>query len=148
LKNAEWSELSPFIYRSGSLEPPELLRAFPDQNYLDPLIRAFGIVMMSIAMVASAAGFLWVLKCRKHPVLQRAQPFALLQICFGSFVISWGIFPLSFDESYGWSVKALSRGCMSVPWLVSLGHIITYGALFAKVRSETPITFCPLPIRL
>ena len=90
---------------------------------------------MSVALISCTCAFVWVYRSRKHPILQRAQPLALQMICFGSFMISWSIFPLSFDESYGWTEQQLSRGCMSVPWLVSVGHIIVFGAIFAKVRS-------------
>lgn len=133
LEDAHWTELVPFIYRSGKQEPPELLCALSKQNYLNTSVRALGLTFMTIALIGATLSFLWVWFCRHHIILRRAQPFALLQICFGSFVIAWSIFPLSFDESYGWTESELSRGCMSVPWLVSFGHIITYGALFAKL---------------
>jgi len=113
LEDAQWTELTPFVYRSGRQEPPELLRALPDQNYLNPGIRVFGITLMAIALIGATLSFLWVCFCRNHAILQRAQPCALLLICFGSFVIAWSIFPLSFDESYGRTETELSRGCMS-----------------------------------
>lgn len=89
---------------------------------------------MSIAITACSVSGIWVFVYRRDRIVRAAQPFALLFICFGSFVIAWSIIPLSFDESYGWTEEQLSKGCMSVPWLVSTGFIIMYGALFVKVR--------------
>jgi hypothetical protein len=40
---------------------------------------------------------------------------------------------LSFDESYGWSEEQLSTGCMAIPWLLPIGFITTYSALFGKL---------------
>ena len=127
LSNATWNVLEPFIYRSGSVYPPKLLRTTPEQNYLNPALRAIGLALMALALLTSVAASIWIFFRRKHPVVRKAQPFALHLICFGSFVSSCGIFPLSFDESYGWTQNQLNSGCMSVPWFASIGHIITYG---------------------
>jgi hypothetical protein len=127
LSNATWNVLEPFVYRSGSVYPPQLLRATPEQNYLNPAIRVIGLALMSVALFTSVSASVWIFLRRKHPVVRKTQPFALHFICFGSFVTSWSIFPLSFDESYGWTKNQLDSGCMSVPWLASIGHILTYG---------------------
>jgi len=70
---------------------------------------------------------------REHRVVKAAQPYFLYLICLGAAVCASAIFPLSFDESYGWSSTQLSHACMSVPWVFSLGYMITYGALFSKL---------------
>jgi hypothetical protein len=127
LSNATWNVLEPFVYRSGSAYPPKLLRTTPEQNYLKPGIRAVGLALMAVALFTSVSASIWIFFRRKHPVVRKTQPFALHFICLGSFVTSWSIFPLSFDESYGWTNTQLDMGCMSVPWLASIGHIITYG---------------------
>ena len=151
LSTASWKELTPFVYRSGSLDPPKLLRTIPDQNYLSPAVRAVGLSLMSLALFASVSASIWVFFRKKHAVVRKTQPFALHLICFGSFVSSWSIFPLSFDESYGWSKEQLDEGCMSVAWLVSIGHIITYGgtSLLRYFFISTPLChglhcFCPI----
>lgn len=127
LSNSTWIVSRPFIYRSGSVYPPELLRSTPDQNYLSPGVRAAGLSLMAVALCMTVVAAIWVYSKREHQVVKKTQPFALLIICLGSFVTSWCIFPLSFDESYGWTQQQLDRGCISVVWLASIGHIITYG---------------------
>jgi hypothetical protein len=129
-----WKEITPFIFRTGSTSPPLLLRTTPEQNFLSRGFRITGLVLMSIAIAACSISGCWVFVHRHDRVVRAAQPFALHLICFGSFVMAWSILPLSFDESYGWTEEQLSKGCMSVPWLVSTGFITTYGALFVKVR--------------
>jgi hypothetical protein len=127
LANATWNVLKPFVYRSGSTSPPTLLRTTPEQNYLERPVRAAGLSFMAAALLASVLACIWMFMRRKHPVVRKTQPYAMYLICLGSFVTSWSIFPLSFDESYGWTQEQLDRGCMSIAWLVSIGHIITYG---------------------
>jgi hypothetical protein len=131
LANATWNVLKPFVYRSGSTSPPTLLRSVPEQNYLTPAVRAAGLSFMAAALLASVVACIWIYFRRTHPVVVKNQPYALYLICFGSFVSLWSIFPLSFDEGYGWTQQQLDRGCMSVPWLVSIGHIIMYGGTSA-----------------
>ena len=127
VSTATWNDLKPFVYRNGGLSPPTLLRTIPEQNYLQPGVRVAGLLLMSIALVASVSASIWVFIRKNHVVVRKTQPLALHLICFGSFVSSWSIFPLSFDESYGWTKEQLDSGCMSVAWLTSIGHIITYG---------------------
>jgi gamma-aminobutyric acid type B receptor len=88
---------------------------------------------MGIIMLGAVASCIWVYIHREHRVLRAAQPIALYVIAFGSAVSASSIFVISFDENEGWTEEQLSRACMTMPWLLSLGHIITYGALFSKL---------------
>lgn len=117
----------------STVYPPKLLRTTPEQNYLSPAVRAVGLFLMSIALASCVAAAIWVFCKRDHRIICAAQPYALYLICLGSFVTSWAIFPLSWDESYGWTNSQLDAACNAVPWLASIGHIITYGALFGKL---------------
>lgn len=51
----------------------------------------------------------------------------------GTAVQGSTILSFSFDESYGWSADQLGALCTSTIWLLTLGHIIVYGALFTKL---------------
>jgi len=133
---AQWQEVDPFIFRDGTNLPPLLLRTTPEQNYLNVGMRAAGLALMSIALFACTASAVWVFVNRKHRIVRAAQPYSLYLVCLGSFITTFAILPLSYDESYGWSTEQLSSGCMSIPWLVSMGNIISYGALFSKVSTS------------
>jgi len=120
-------------YADGRTVPPDLLRDLPEQNYLGKIPRAFGFALMAIALLASLGTTIWVYLHHEHRVVKAAQPYFLYLICSGAAVCAFAIFPLSFDESYGWSSRQLSRACMSIPWISSLGYMLTYCALFSKL---------------
>ena len=121
------------IYADGRTVPPDLLRDPPEENYLSRGVQAFGLALFSIVMLISILSAIWVYIHREHRIVKAAQPGFLFLICFGSAVSVSSILTISFDESYGWSEQQLSRACMATPWLACLGHILTYGALFAKL---------------
>lgn len=128
-----WTSLVPFVFPDGRWTAPELLRRTPEQNYLNPALQVIGFVLFGIVVVSALATVVWVFIHREHRVLRAAQPYFLFVLSLGAVVFASAIIPMSFDESYGWSDQQLSAACMAVPWLVSLGHIITYGALFSKL---------------
>lgn len=88
---------------------------------------------MGIVLVFAVAVIVWVYLNRERRILRAAQPQFLYILAFGAMVSVSTVLVISFDESRGWSENALGRACMAIPWLLSLGHIITYGALFAKL---------------
>jgi hypothetical protein len=134
LQTRHWKELKPFIFRSGKTTPPPLLRAVPEQNYLSKASRITGLFLMSFVMFACIVSAIWLVVNRKERIIKASQPSFMYAICFGSFVEALAILPVSFDESYGLTEEHLDIACMSVPWLIAVGHMITYGALFSKVR--------------
>jgi len=130
--SSTWEEVAPFIFADGSTEI-DLLRDQPEQNYLKGGLRAFGLALMLTVFVGAIATIIWVYLRRKHRVLAGAQPEFLYIVAFGCMVSASTILTLSFDESQGWSTKSLDRACQASVWLVAMGVIITYGALFAKL---------------
>jgi hypothetical protein len=129
----QWIPLEAISYADGRDVPPDLLRREPDQNHLTPGVRAVGFALMGIAILTAVAAAVWVFLHRKHRIVTAAQPYFLYELCLGAIISASTIFSISFDESYGWSDQQLGRACMATPWLLSLGHIITYGALFSKL---------------
>ena len=128
-----WTEIAVFVYADGRTVPPDLLRDPPDQNFLNNGIRAFGLALMATVFVAAMATTAWVYLRREHRVLKAAQPVFLYVLAFGSMVSASTILALSFDESMGWSTGALSGACMASTWLMTIGIILIYGALFSKL---------------
>jgi gamma-aminobutyric acid type B receptor len=133
LNEGQWIPLEAIIYADGRDVPPDLLRKEPEQNHLTPGVRAVGFALMGIAILTAVAAVVWVFLHRKHRIVVAAQPYFLYELCGGAIISASTIFAISFDESYGWSDQQLGRACMATPWLLSLGHIITYGALFSKL---------------
>lgn len=129
----QWHHVSPFVYRDGRRETPELLRDEPDQNYLSSGLRIMGYTLMSIALLGAIVSVLWVYHHQTHRVVRASQPVFLYLIAFGAAVEALTIAAISNDESYGWSIESLSIACMVAPWLLASGHIIIYSALFTKL---------------
>ena len=132
-KSHQWNMKQDSIYGGGRTLPPLLLRDDPEKNYLSPHLQALGLSLMAFAAAASVACGLWVFVYRKHRVLKASQPPFLYLACFGALAQALAIFTISFDESDGWTEDQLGAACMAMPWLLALGTILVYGALFSKL---------------
>lgn len=123
------------VYADGSTVPPPL--ADFEHNYLSSEVRAFGFALMSCALLMAIVSSFWVFWNRGHRILKASQPLFLHFVCFGSALQASAIFPISFDESNGWSETQLSRACSSIAWLFCLGYIVTYR--YAKLKTFAPL---------
>lgn len=132
-KTGEWYTFAPYYFSDGTLNPPALLRTTPEQNYLTDGVRSMGLSLASIAMLVILISVTWVFFYRSHSVVIAAQPPFLYVLCLGSLLTTSSIYISSFDEGTGWDDAMLDRACITIPWLLSLGHIVTYSALFTKV---------------
>ncbi|CAB9516932.1 Gamma-aminobutyric acid (GABA) B receptor [Seminavis robusta] len=132
-KHVTASEFHPFVFRDGSTTAPSELRALPEQNYLSPGLRVVGICMGGFALLCCFLCLIWVFVFRERRIVTASQPQFLYLLIFGAAMSSFSIFGITTDESEGFSVEQLSRHCMAIVWLTSLGHIFTYGALFTKL---------------
>lgn len=121
-----------FVYNDGSTVSPAL-QDQPNQNYLSRGLRSLGLALMSITLMTAVVCAFWVLLRRKHTVLRASQPVFLYLISFGAIVETSAIYTISNDESYGWNEEQLSKSCMATPWLLILGIIFIYSALFTKL---------------
>jgi hypothetical protein len=129
----KWSIRDTFYYADGTTEAPSLLRDEPEQNYLSESVRIFSFVLLGVGWAVCVGTSLWIAVNRKHRVVTATQPLFLHQLSLGSAIVVSTIFPMSFDESYGWTEEMLSAGCTTLPWLIVIGHVTQYMALFAKV---------------
>eukprot|EP00804_Cyclotella_cryptica_P011025 CCRYP_017488-RA/>CCRYP_017488-RA protein AED:0.30 eAED:0.30 QI:710/1/0.9/1/0.44/0.3/10/542/659 len=69
-----------------------------DYNYLTN-IRPVGLTASVVAMSAAVGCALWTYCYRSDRVVKASQPFFLMIICMGCFVMSSSIIPLSIDDS-------------------------------------------------
>ncbi|KAL3942529.1 MAG: hypothetical protein SGARI_000241 [Bacillariaceae sp.] len=102
-------------------------------NQLGSGIRGYGFAIASLTMVLACVFALWSYKQRLSPVVKASQPFFLILICLGVFVLASSIFPMAIDDGAA-SVEACDRACMSIPWLITMGWSILFAALYAKLR--------------
>mmetsp|Transcript_36254 Transcript_36254/g.71349 ORF Transcript_36254/g.71349 Transcript_36254/m.71349 type:complete len:1034 (+) Transcript_36254:110-3211(+) len=104
----------------------------PQNNYLSNHIRGVGLAVMGMIILSSLAFAVWVIYCRENQVIKSSQPLFLLLICCGTLVMSTAIIPLSIDDKLA-SVQGCNIACMAVPWLLSVGFVLTFSALFSKI---------------
>jgi hypothetical protein len=127
-----WVLEAPFVFANGKMVPPNPLRI--QNNYLGTTGRAVGYTFMCITLLSCLLSVLWLFYYRNSYVVVSSQPFFLFMISVGTFVMALTILPLGFEELVIDSVSALSRACMSVPWLYISGASLPLSAVMAKIR--------------
>lgn len=126
-------EYHPFLFRDGTTTSPKPLRDPANQNFLSFSLRYIGLSMMGLALLGCFLFGIWVFVNRKHRIVVASQPHFLYVLILGAAMTSLSIFGISTDENWGFTTEELGRHCMSIVWLASIGHMLTYGALFTKV---------------
>lgn len=100
-------------------------------NYLTS-IRPVGLTFVALAMMGSIICTIWTWIKRKHRIVKASQPFFLVMISCGTFILASSIIPLSIDDSIA-TQWGCSVACMAFPWLLSIGFTTIFAALFAKI---------------
>jgi len=126
------TSLAPFVYSNGKHTPPQLLRVV-DQNYLNNGIQLTGWILFGLTAFSSLLGMLYVCWFRKAPAIRQNQPFFLQVMLLGCLMMSLCMLTLSFDEEDGLDNDHLSYLCNATPWLLSMGYLLIYTALFSKL---------------
>ena len=121
----------PFVYFSNTTTPPLPLPPVEMQlNLIPTAILAFGWALCGFVIFVSIFWIIWTLRYRNKDVVKAAQPIFLCQICIGTLIIASAIIPMSLQEPI--SKRGLDIACMATPWLISMGFVTTFSALFTK----------------
>jgi 7 transmembrane sweet-taste receptor of 3 GCPR len=133
--NETWTRVpdTAIQYRDGTTDEPDIRREYVNENYISQGVRIMGLFLMTIAWLLALVTLIGLQIYSKDPVVQRAQPFFLKMLCYGSLVMSSAIFTLSWDEGAGWSDHQLDIACSMTPWFFFVGQIVTFCALFTKL---------------
>mmetsp|Transcript_25718 Transcript_25718/g.37953 ORF Transcript_25718/g.37953 Transcript_25718/m.37953 type:complete len:1494 (+) Transcript_25718:46-4527(+) len=123
----------PFLFADGTPNPPILLRDVPEQNFLSHAVHVLGLTLMSLCLFFTFLAGLFVLFHRDKAVVREGRPMFLYFLALGASTMTFSIFTLSFDESYGWDESQLSKACTAFPWLLFLGFMTIYLCLFIKL---------------
>jgi hypothetical protein len=105
----------------------------PGMNHLANAFQSAGMAFMGMTIVLALGCAGWTFIHRRNKVVRQSQAPLLYIFCLGTIISVLSILTVSFDESYGWSQAQLNHACMATPWLLSSGHIISYGSLFSKL---------------
>lgn len=131
-KNLVVLDAGPPIFSNGKDMPNEVLRDLKVQ-YLSSWVRIFGFTLTGSTMALALVSAIWIYIRREHRILRASQPHFLYQICAGSAILMSSLIPMTFDGNQGWSNTQLDRACVAMPWLMIVGNILIYGALFTKL---------------
>jgi len=111
--------ITPFVYADNTTNQP---RSLPPQQHNPHLIPtwalALGLSICGATIFMSIGWGVWSIVNRKHRMVRASQPFFLIMLCVGTFLIACSIIPTSFQEPM--SNLMLDVGCMLFPWLVSM----------------------------
>lgn len=145
-QDSKWVLKAPFVYANGSTTPPDSLPPVEVQNnYIGSVGRAVGYTFMAITLLSSILSVGWLYYYRDSYVVISSQPLFLVMISVGTFVMAVTILPLGFEELVIDDEAALSRACMSVPWLYVTGASLPLSALLAKIRGVHKV--CSIEVR-
>jgi hypothetical protein len=123
--------IAPLYFASNTTIPPLPLPLVDIyMNLIPKSIRAFCLSLCGFVMVISIWWILWTYMNREKDVVKASQPIFLCQICIGTFIIASAVIPMSLQEPI--SNNGLDIACMTTPWLISVGFVTTFSALFTK----------------
>mmetsp|Transcript_12756 Transcript_12756/g.23917 ORF Transcript_12756/g.23917 Transcript_12756/m.23917 type:complete len:922 (-) Transcript_12756:710-3475(-) len=122
-----------FIFSDGTtIAPPQLGRVEENMNLISGGVRSFCLLLSTIIIVLSICFLSCTVAMRKKTVFRMSQPPFLIMICIGTFLMATGIICLSMDEGVA-SITGLNVSCTLLPWLLSIGFVVTFAALFSKL---------------
>jgi len=134
--------VNPFVYAGGSTQPPPALPPLDvELNLITRGIRISGLVLGSLSMLSALCWLLWTVYYRNKDVVRIAQPIFLCQLCVGAFIMATAVIPMSMQET-GASQRGLDIACMATPWLLSMGFVTAFSALFSKTWRLNKVCFC------
>ena len=102
-----------------------------EYNYLSK-IRPVGLAAAAVAMAAAVGCGVWTYCNRQNAVVKASQPFFLVIICVGCFVMTSSIIPLSVDDSIASQEGASMVSC----WILCI-----WVALFINILHSYIIIF-------
>jgi len=99
-------------------------------NYLGN-IKILGYIAFLVVGVLSIGFGAWTFANRKKRVIMASQPEFLYLICAGVLIFASSIIAFGIDDE-DHSLRGCDIACMFAPWLVSVGFVLTFSALFSK----------------
>lgn len=112
---------------SSKLPPVDVTIPFHEQHLLSTSEFGFGYFFFASAMFICFVLFLWTIYFRGSKVVRRSQWSFLITFLVGNALSASAILPLMIDSG-----PTVNVACMIVPWLYSVGFVITVTSLMVK----------------
>lgn len=131
--SAQWIPLQgvDFIYSNDETTAPmDLPPLHVTHSTMADALQIFGYVLCGFILLLSLLAASWTYLHRNTKVIKKAQPEFLIMLCAGTFVMGTTIVPMSLEEPVDQNV--LDGACMSLPWLFSIGFVVSFSALLSK----------------
>jgi hypothetical protein len=142
-RDGKWIQVEQLVFNDGSTVPPsDLPDAHEDDNYIGAALRGIGLGMAGLILFVSIGFTLWTAMNRNSRVVKASQPVFLCMITVGCFLMGSSLIFLSFDDEVV-STNACSAFCVVIPWLVFMGWILAFSALFTKTNRVNQIFHNP-----
>jgi hypothetical protein len=120
-----------FYDRDVTFDAVLKVKSAVDKNLIGSTVIA-GLVLMSVVM-ATALGFvIWTIHNRNERIVRCSQPNFLVMLSVGTIIMASAILTLGIDDGNS-SSEAADRACMATPWLLNMGFVISFSALFSKI---------------
>ncbi|CAB9505757.1 Gamma-aminobutyric acid (GABA) B receptor [Seminavis robusta] len=121
----------PWIYNDNTTNIPPSLPPFDhDYNMMPLAVQVIGWLLGGFVICLSLIMIGWTWKNRKIYVVRAGQPQFLSQLCVGTLLMALAVIPMSAQGKH--SNPRLDMACMTSPWLICLGFVIAFSALFSK----------------
>ena len=123
--------VAPFYFASNTTAPPLPLPPLNvEMNLIPTPLLAFILSICGFVIILAIWWIYWTYQNREKDVVKASQPIFLCQIAIGTILISSAVIPLSMQEPV--SPHGLDIACMAAPWLLFLGFVTAFAALFMK----------------
>ena len=124
------------------------MRQAEDMTYLASYLRYGGVFAVCLQFLLSSGIAFWVWYNRTKRIILTAQPTFLILISLGCFICAASIVPLTIQGDYRYvqdpttgqltdevdpAIRGVDIACMANIWLFSIGFVIVFSALFAKI---------------
>jgi hypothetical protein len=121
-----------YTYNDNTTIPPAALPplVYHDYNLIPRGAQIFGWMLAALVMYLSLIIIAWTIQYRNSFVVRVSPPFFVVQLCVGTLIMASAIIPMGFQGKE--TRLDLNLACMSVPWLVFVGFVIAFSALFSK----------------
>ncbi|VEU36846.1 unnamed protein product [Pseudo-nitzschia multistriata] len=132
--NGTWSSILNYTFNDGtSNRPLGIPSPSTDKNLIESSIRSVMCTLCALTMLLSIGFALWTWYFRKTKVVRASQPFFLLLICLGSFIMGSTIISLQFDHKIA-DLDGNNIACNAVAWQAFIGFGIVFSSIVCKTH--------------